>query len=447
MYMALFTVSVMLLLGFVYWNTLDYVDAQTDQGIAAEMGILRKQYEQTGLDGLRRDLSLRSTLDHDDDRFYLLADRNFAALAGNLALWPEQLRGRRGWADATVVEQEEDGELDDARARVLASVLPGGYHLLAGRDLDEREDLGEHILEASALAIGLGLILALAGGLLMSRGTLRRIETINRTGRSIMDGDLGRRMPVTGNGDEFDRLAINLNAMLDRIQHLMDGMRQVTDNVAHDLRSPLTRLRSRLEFMLLNPRSTEEYRAAFEETLSDVNDVLNTFNALLSIAQAEAGADQGDWSPFDLSELLRDAAEFYEPLAEENGLQFTRHIAENLTLPGNRHLLTQAVGNLLDNAMKYTPRGGSVRLSAERDGNFIEITVCDNGSGIPVEMREKVLERFMRLEASRTTPGNGLGLSLVRAVAQLHGATLEVADNQPGLKVILRLPVSSLRVK
>lgn len=437
MYVALFAVSVLGLLGYVYWDTLNYLDEQTDQSIQAELDTLLGQYRQTGPGNLHQSLAQRSLAGHDADQIYLLVDRTYVRLAGNLPQWPPELRHRSGWIDLATT-QREGGEHEEIKVRMFAAALPGGYHLLLGRNLHEREDLHEHILQVLAVAISVSLALAMLGGLLMSRGILRRVEHINRTGRSIIAGHLEQRIPVSGSGDEFDQLAINLNAMLVQIQQLMEGLRQVTDNVAHDLRNPLNRLRSRLELMLLNPRSTEEYRAAGEETLSDINDVLNTFNALLDIAQAEAGTDQGSWTQFDLSKLLRDAAEFYEPLAEANGLHFSWHIAEHLTLRGNSHLLTQAVGNLLDNAIKYTQRGGIVQLGAHSSGDAIEVTVCDNGPGIPKEMRNKVLERFVRLQASRTTPGNGLGLSLVRAVAQLHHAKLELSDNSPGLKIVLR---------
>ncbi|HKH21076.1 MAG TPA: ATP-binding protein, partial [Gammaproteobacteria bacterium] len=287
---------------------------------------------------------------------------------------------------------------------------------------------------------GLSLLLALTSGLVVSHAILRRIETISRTGRSIMAGDLSQRVPLTGRGDEFDQLAINLNAMLDRIQRLMEGMRQVTDNVAHDLRSPLARLRSRLEVTLLMPRSNNDYRAAIELTLSDVGGLLGTFNALLSIAQVESGADRGDWHSIDLSALTRDVADLYQPLAEDKEVHFTQQIRQDLRLRGNRSLLTQAIGNLLDNAIKYTPRGGTIQLNARHKHEVIEVVVSDNGPGIPADMREKVLERFVRLETSRTTPGNGLGLSLVRAVAWLHNAKLELADAHPGLSVSLQFP-------
>ncbi|MDQ4146168.1 MAG: HAMP domain-containing protein, partial [Pseudomonadota bacterium] len=289
-YMALFTVSMLLVLGFVYWTTVRYLDEQIDKSIESEIDELRTQYQVSGLKGLRETIAQRSEVFDDEERVYLLAEPDYALLAGNLAVWPGALHQRLGWLDLKFSESaEEDEDWDDGAARALAVTLPGGYHLLVGRDLHEYENLREHTLQALTVMIGLSLLLALTSGLVMSRAILRRIEAISRTGRSIMTGDLSQRVPLTARGDEFDQLAINLNVMLDRIERLMEGMRQVTDNVAHDLRSPLTRLRSRLEVSLLKQRSNKDYRAAIEHTLSDVDSLLGTFNALLGIAQAESG--------------------------------------------------------------------------------------------------------------------------------------------------------------
>ena len=439
--MALFTVSMLLVLGFVYWTTVRYLDEQINKSIESETDELRTQYQESGLESLREIVAQRGEVFDDEERVYLLAAPDYAMLAGNLSVWPVALRQRSGWLDLKFSEGgEEDEDWHEGAARALAVTLPGGYRLLVGRNLHEREDLREHTLQALTVMIGLSLLLALTSGLVVSHAILRRIETISRTGRSIMAGDLSQRVPLTGRGDEFDQLAINLNAMLDRIQRLMEGMRQVTDNVAHDLRSPLTRLRSRLEVTLLMQRSNNDYRAAIEQTLSDAGSLLGTFNALLSIAQVESGADRGDWHSINLSALVRDVAELYQPLAEDKGVQFTQQIRQDLRLWGNHSLLTQAIGNLLDNAIKYTPRGGAIQLNARHRHEVIEVVVSDNGLGIPADMREKVLERFVRLETSRTTPGNGLGLSLVRAVAWLHNAKLELADAHPGLSVSLELP-------
>jgi signal transduction histidine kinase len=250
-----------------------------------------------------------------------------------------------------------------------------------------------------------------------------------------------QRMPMTGSGDEFDRLAENLNAMLDQISRLMDGIRGVADNIAHDLRSPISRLRSRLELTLMDPPDTETYRAALEKTIEEADAILETFNGLLAIALAESGALRENFERLDLAGLARDAAELYEAAAEELGQTLELDVEGTPTALGDRNLLSQTLANLLDNALKHTPAGGRIVLAARigPDGRP-EIAVSDTGPGIPAEERSRVLERFVRLDTSRSTKGSGLGLSLVAATARLHDAELSLEDNDPGLRVRLRFP-------
>jgi len=255
-----------------------------------------------------------------------------------------------------------------------------------------------------------------------------------------MAGELGQRIALSGTRDEFDQLAANLNAMLDQIERLLQGMRQVTDNVAHDLRTPLNRLRTRIEIALLADPRPAEWRAVLEETLVDAEKMIGTFNALLEIARAEAGSDRTAFEPVALAALTHDLAELYAPLAEDRQIAFARDCPPAIEVQANRHLLAQALANLLDNAIKYTPPGGAVRLAVENGAAGPAITVADSGPGIPAAERERVLERFVRLDATRSTSGNGLGLSLVQAVARLHGARLVLGDNQPGLMVRLEFP-------
>ncbi len=442
LYAALFGGSGFAALGFVYWTTTNYLEAQTDTVIRAEMDVLRETYQRTGLKGLQRSVDERSAVGDDTDHIYLLASPDYTPLAGNLPVWPESLRAGDAWARLILTEHDKDEEHDAREARALSVTLPGALHLLVGRDLHEREELREHTLGTLFWALGVILTLALVGGLALSRGVLRRIEHINRASREIMAGHFDQRMPLSGSGDEFDQLAQNLNLMLERIERLMNGLREVTDNVAHDLRSPLTRLRSRLEHSQRGAQDSAEYRSVIEQTIRDVDGLLATFNALLSIAQLEAGARRGDWEMLDAGVLTNDVAELYQPLAEEQGDTLTADIEAGLVLHGSRELLSQALANLLDNAIKYTPCGSRIRLSAVRVDEALELCVADDGPGIPAEARERVLERFVRLDASRHQPGSGLGLSLVRAVARLHRATLQLDDNHPGLKVTLRFPLS-----
>ncbi len=351
---------------------------------------------------------------------------------------------RPGWIEFPVAEDRERRSGAAGHA-ALASVfvLPGGYRLLVGRDLRDASMFRARITRSLAWSALLTLALGVAGGMFMTRNMLRRVEAVNRTSERIIHGDLTQRVPLTGSGDEFDQLAQNLNAMLDQIERLMLAMRQVTDNIAHDLRTPLARLRSRLEVTLLERPDAERYAEALRDTIAEADRLLGTFNALLSIAEAEAGSRRQDWAIVDLAEIARTVAELYEPVADENGLALAVDIDATLPVRGERHLLSQAIANLLDNALKYAPVG-NVMLRAKRDGDSARLDVADRGPGIPADRREAVFDRFVRLEGSRSTPGNGLGLSLVRAVARLHAGNCWLEDNEPGLKVVMTIPLARL---
>jgi signal transduction histidine kinase len=290
------------------------------------------------------------------------------------------------------------------------------------------------------------LLLGAAGGGLMSRNMLRRLDTINRTSGEIIKGDLTRRVPLTGSGDEFDELAVNLNRMLDRIERLLKGLREVTDSVAHDLRTPLNRLRNRLEESVARLNASGAQASEIERAIAETDQLIGTFNALLLIAETDAGAHRAAMTALDLPSVAADVAELYEPLAEERKISLTLLPSAGVTIEGNRSLIAQALANLVDNAIKYTPEGGEVRIRIAAGEEGAELSVADSGPGIPAEDRARVVERFVRLEASRNSPGTGLGLSLVAAVAHFHNAELVLEDNRPqGLKAILRFPRTALR--
>jgi signal transduction histidine kinase len=288
----------------------------------------------------------------------------------------------------------------------------------------------------------MAVLLALAMGVTLGRTILGRMDTISRAAGEIMAGDLSRRVPASGSNDEFDALAERLNSMLDRIQQLIKGTREVTDNVAHDLRSPLSRLRNRPEITLLECRSKDEYRDAIGKTIEDAESLIRTFNTMLGIAQLDSGNNRTQWGHVDLNTLASDLEELYKPVAGQKGQEFRLVTGDPAEITGSRDLLAQAIGNLLDNAIKYTPEDGAILLQVKRLEDAIEVMVRDSGAGIPAAEREHVLERFVRLESSRHTQGNGLGLSLVKAVAHLHGAGLRLGDAGPGLTVTLRFPHS-----
>lgn len=443
LYMLLFGVSVMILLGFIYWSALAIIDRQTIETIEAEIRGLAEQYRNEGLGRLVQIVAERSGEGGNEDNVYLLTRPTLRPLAGNLSAWPTSDASGGQWIELEL-SRERDGvrKLHQIRARTF--VLPGGYRLLVGRDMAEREVLQAIILEALAWSLAATVALGLAGGFVMSRNMLHRVDAVAETSRRIVRGDLSRRVPTSGSGDEFDRLAGNLNEMLDRIEELMTGMRAVTDSLGHDLRSPLTRLKGRIELALRGNPDPATYRRVMEQTIAETDTLLTTFNALLSIAQAEAGVNRDEMVEVDLSSLGGGVAELYEPVAEEKDLTFEKSIEEHIVVRGQSQLLAQAVANLLDNAIKYSRAGGAVSLSVSRVDGAARLLVRDDGPGIPEHEFERVLDRFVRLDASRGTAGSGLGLSLVAAVAKLHGATLTLEGNRPGLKVSVVFPAGGL---
>jgi len=436
LYMALFGTSVLVLLGFIYHSTAGFMERQTEETVNAEIRGLTEQYSQQGLTGLVRAIETRVARDKSGSGLYLLTDWKFTPLAGNLKQWPEFTSTQDGWLDVEL--PEIDGQRVFARLKYF--LLPGNYHLLVGRDVAERNTVEDLIMDALVWGLVITVLMGGLGAVLMTRGMLGRLDVINRASREIMLGDLSRRIPAKGTGDEFDQLTGNLNDMLDRIGALMDGVRHVSDNIAHDLRGPLNRIRARLELALPQAGEGGSGRGILERTIADIDEVLGAFHAILTISQAEAGSRREEFAMLDLARVAGDVAELYEPLAEDKGIRLRVELAPGLSAPGNRHLLSQALANLVDNAIKYTPPGGEVAVALSQGPDGPTISVQDTGPGVPPESRDKVLERFHRLESSRNAPGSGLGLSLVAAVAKLHGVSLTLSDARPGLRVILAFP-------
>jgi signal transduction histidine kinase len=434
-YMALFGASVLILLGFIYWSTVAFMGRQTDAIIDAEIEGLAERYRVSGISGLTDLIAERLSRKPAGSSVYLLADDSLQPMVGNLDRWPVAAPTPDGWLSFRLEDQASSGDVHKARARVFR--LQGGFHLLVGRDVHDLDQAQGYIIKALAWGLAVTVVLALVGGSMMSRSMVRRLETINETSREIMQGDLSRRIPTKGSGDDFDQLADNLNSMLDRIELLMEDVRRVSDNIAHDLRTPLSRLRQRLELLKMHNYSSEQQRESVEQALTEADGLLATFNALLRIARVESAAQRAGFTAVDLAALARDVVELYEPLAEDKQQRFTTKVQDAVHVNGDRDLLFQAIANLVDNAIKYTPAAGQIELTLQAHGEGARISVADNGPGIPAEARDQVLQRFFRLDASRTTPGSGLGLSLVAAVAKLHGAQLSLTDNGPGLRVVL----------
>ncbi len=437
LYMLLFSTSVLVLLGFIYWSTVSYISAQTDETIDIEILDLTERYRNAGLTGLTQLLSERLSRRPAGASVYLLTDKDLTPLIGNLDRWPLGAEIQDGWLEFML---ENAGERDTAAHRARARVfrLSGGFILLVGRDIHDLEVTKRRIVATLLWGLGIMLVLGGIGSVMMGRSTLRRIEAINETSREIMSGDLSRRVPSRNTGDDFDLLADNLNNMLNQIESLMESVRRVSDNIAHDLRTPLARLRNRLEELNLDSDQSDSGRVILEQALEEADGLLNTFNALLRIARIESHDHSADFAPVDINELVRDVMELYEPLAEEKGLQVTTDLKAKPLFTGDRDLLFQALANLLDNAIKYTPPHGEIRCSLLPDDGGARLILSDNGPGIPSDQRDKVFQRFFRLEQSRTTTGNGLGMSLVQAVMQVHHLGIELQDNRPGLKVIIR---------
>ncbi|MEA1050828.1 ATP-binding protein [Lamprobacter modestohalophilus] len=442
LYMLLVGVSVAILLGFIYWSTAGYMARQTDATIGAEIQGLAEQYRRRGLAGLSTVIAERIARDPQGASIYLLTAPSGNPIIGNLDSWPQVAPDAGGWVRFRARQSlAEDVTIEhETRAKVFR--LRGDLRLLVGRDVRELTAIRQLILDAMTWGLAITVGLALLGGWLMGAGIVRRLDVVNQVSREIMQGNLSRRVPSAGTGDDFDQLADNLNRMLERIEALMLSIRQVSDNIAHDLRTPLTRLRNRLE-LLHGADLSDEARAEVEVAIADADELLSAFNALLRIARIEAGSRRAAFADLDPLPLLQDVAELYEPLAAES-LQTIQveGVAENspCRLHADRDLLFQAIANLVDNAIKHSPSGGQIRLHAECSETHVELSVTDEGPGIPPELRDKVLQRFFRIDESRAAPGHGLGLSLVQAVAQLHGAALSLEDAAPGLRVRLRLP-------
>ena len=434
-YLAIFAVSAIALVGFVYWNTALVLDRETDETIEAEITGLTEQYHSMGLPGLTDAIIGRSI--RREQGIYLLANNNRRVIAGSLDGWPQMTLAARGFVEFPY-ERRIGTATELRRARGKVFTLTQGFYLLVARDVEDRRVLENLFKTALYWAAGLMLVLGLAGGLVISRNFLARLDVINRTSRQIMGGDLSRRVPVTRAGDEFDDLSGNLNRMLDRIERLLHGMREVSDNVAHDLRSPLNRLRNRLELAAMRQMPESDTARDFDAAVQETDRLIGTFNALLLIAEAEAGSVRETMHNFSLTDIIEGVGELYGPLAEEKQLRFVvKKVPDAGFVHGNHNLISQALANLVDNAIKYTPAGGMVVVALENHAAGPALVVADNGPGIPPEDRTRVTERFVRLESSRNSPGTGLGLSLVAAVARMHEAELTFEDNHPGLRATL----------
>ena len=416
--------------------------SRSDAAIAADQAALKAIYDRDGRSGIVAAIERRvAATRHHEGSVYLLADAALAPLAGNLKQWPSALTGAAGWDNFTAPDWRPDAaERPSLRARY--ETLAGGERLLVGADISDLAMYARHIDMALALGVTLFFVLAGVAGVSVTRRTVGRIESVNATSRAIMQRGLSERIPLRGTRDEWDQLAANLNLMLDRIEALMGEVKQVSDNVAHDLRTPLTRMRGRLEKAAGRARIADEDQALINDTMTDLDGVLRMFASLTRISQIETSDRTAAFRSVNLAEIAREVVELFDAAAEDRGVRLTATGEQRVLVTGDRDLLFDATANLVDNAIKHGREAGHVDVAVADGAAGAAITVTDDGPGIPEHALPHVFKRFYRLERSRRTPGNGLGLSLVAAVARLHGAHIEMRDNAPGLRFRLHFPLA-----
>ena len=448
-YLVVFALFAAFLLGYFALNTRRLINEQITATVNDELQLLHGLYNEAGIRRLVGAVDVRSH--RPGSSLYLVTTPTGEGLAGNVGSLEPGVLEAEGWVE-TAYRRLEEPESAEHNALVRVLRLPGGIRILVGRDLDERERMLRIVALAGRWSLAIVIVLGIVGGVFVSRRVLKRVDAMTGTAQTIMAGDLSGRLSVIGSGDEFDRLALNLNGMLERIESLMRGLKEVTDNIAHDLKTPLTRLRNRCEAALRTAKSETEFRRVLEDTIEESEGLIRTFDALLMIARAESGEVREGMAEFDIAEVARDVGELYEPLAEDNGLTLEVDAKQHAAVKGNRELVSQALANLVDNAIKYAApstnaSSGAVNgerseilVKADAEQDRIVLTVSDRGPGIPQADRSRVVDRFVRLERSRSLPGSGLGLSLVSAVARLHGGELKLEDNAPGLKARISLP-------
>ncbi len=447
-YLFLFALFAASLLGYFAWNTRRLITEQITTTVNAEISEVTDIYNRRGLRLLV--FAVESRALRPGANLYLVTTPTGQAIAGNVGSLMPGVMATTGWTETAYRRDEQDTATH--RALVNVTQLDGGFRLLIGRDLEERRRLFGIVAHAAQWSLLVVVVLGIGGGIFVARRVLQRIDAMTGTTQRIMAGDLSGRLPVGRSGDELDRLAENLNAMLERIEALMVGLKEVSDNIAHDLKTPLTRLRNRAEEALAKSGCEADYRAALERTIEESDGLIRTFNALLMIARAESGQARGNMDDFDAADVASGIHELYEPLAEDDGMTLRLKTA-TAPLHGNRELISQALANLVENAIKYgkpaaaQPQGSVVSLDskqilieARREGDHVLLSVTDHGPGIPEADRKHAVERFVRLDTSRSQPGSGLGLSLASAVATLHGGELRLSDARPGLVVTLAIP-------
>ena len=434
-----FGMIVSAIFAYVYLSTSDYVRSRSDRAIMTEAANLREVYEGSGRDGVLDLIRLRIGDKNFADHVYVLANPSAGVVAGNLKEWPPAAVAPSGWTEFRAPQPLANGA-SRALVRGMLETFPGGDRLLVGRDISDLDSFAAQIKTAVISGVALIFALAAMASILVTRRTVGRIEAINATSRAIMATGLDKRIPLRGTHDEWDRVAENLNLMLERIETLMGEVKQASDNIAHDLRTPLTRMRGRLEKAYHSKRIGEDDQTLIGDTIGDLDAVLRIFSSITRIAQIETRVRKGAFRSVNLVEIAGEVVELYDAAAEQDGTRLTMIGDGEVLVTGDRDLIFDAIANLVDNAIKHGRAGGRVVVASENADGCPLISISDDGPGIPADQHEQVFKRFYRLEQSRYTPGNGLGLSLVAAVAHLHGARIEMGDNAPGLQFKLWFP-------
>lgn len=457
LYFLLFAICAIFLIFYITSLSVRMLTVQTQETINEEMQGLASAYQRGGLPLLVRTIERRAR--QPGANLYLIADPNGNILSGNVESLEPDVLAVEGWTprrfsyerygEGNILDRGNSEQVSRAienRHEAIALVLrlPNRMIIMVGRDLGEPERFRTVVRRALVVALGMMSLGGLAIWYLVGRRALKRIDSVSEASARIMGGDLNGRLPVTGSGDEFDRLSENLNIMLTRIASLNEGLKQVSDNIAHDLKTPLTRLRNRAEAALTGRKKPAEYREALETTIAESDQLIRTFNAILMISRLEAGYSTEAVSKVDLVELVNGVVELYEPAAEEVGVTLTANVNGAFTVDGNRELIAQALSNIVDNAIKYssaTEGAPRVVVSLEHEEGEARLVITDNGPGIADETdRQRATERFVRLEKSRSQPGSGLGLSLAKAVMKFHGGRLDLSPANPGLSVTMIFP-------
>jgi len=435
-YAGLFVISSLLLVGLLWWGTVGYLDRETDAIIQTDANSIKEDLPYRGLAGITETVTERAASVTDGHAVYLLADPSLKRLAGNISAWPSAIKTKPGWYETSLFLA---GRFRTMKIEGLA--LPNGCHLLVGRDIQDRAEIRALIVKGLSWAAIGALLIAIAGGLLVRRAVLRRVDAINTAASAIVHGDLSRRLSTNRTTDEFDQLAQTINLMLGQIERLVEGIRNTSNAVAHDLRTPLAELRAELEELTRARTSRAAMLDGVHKAVADIDRLIGIFNALLRLAEIDSGLRRAGFRQVELSKLAAEVAELYGPLAEEKHASFVLEADGTSIVYGDPYLLAQALGNLVDNAVKYAPCHGTVSLRVGRDdAGHTDVSVADNGPGIPEEEKLHVTARFYRCEGADRPQGIGLGLSVVDAVARLHGGELSLHDNHPGLVARLRLP-------